>query len=228
MKSIIQEASTITKAIEQGWQRAGCPESFSVKIFEKPEKNFLGLTKNNAKIGIFFEEKKPPFKRQSQHTKDSNRRPQEKARPNPPHAKNAYRKPQEKAIPKPPQKASLSRPTPKENIKQTREAGPRHQIKNPQNKAAEKIQSNVEKGWSPEMIDFVALWLKEALRILKKEHIEISTKIENKSLRLSLSKPLFDDAKKESDLLKSFEGLVMQAIQKQFNSPPGLSVIIGK
>lgn len=58
MKSIIQEASSIVKAIEKGWIAAGKPKEFSIRIYEEPKKNFIGLTVQSAKIGIFFEEKK--------------------------------------------------------------------------------------------------------------------------------------------------------------------------
>lgn len=56
MKSIIEEASSIAKAIEQAWQRAGKPLEFSIKVFQIPQKNFFGFTKVSAKIGIFFGE----------------------------------------------------------------------------------------------------------------------------------------------------------------------------
>lgn len=56
MKSLIEEASSIAKAIEKAWDRAGKPQSFSIKIFEESTSNFLGFTKTPAKIGIFFEE----------------------------------------------------------------------------------------------------------------------------------------------------------------------------
>ena len=56
MKSLVEEASSISKAIEQGWLRAGKPQEFSVKIFCEPEKNFFGLTVKSAKIAIFFKE----------------------------------------------------------------------------------------------------------------------------------------------------------------------------
>ncbi len=58
MKSIIQEASSIIKAIEKGWLAAGKPNEFSIRIYEEPKKNFIGMTIQSAKIGIFFEEKK--------------------------------------------------------------------------------------------------------------------------------------------------------------------------
>jgi hypothetical protein len=54
MKSVIQEASTLSKAIEQGWVKAGKPALFSIKIVQEPSKNFIGLTTQNAKIVVFF------------------------------------------------------------------------------------------------------------------------------------------------------------------------------
>ncbi len=69
MKSVIQEASSLSKAIEQGWIKAGKPKEFTVKIFQNSEKGFLGLgVKQMAKIGIFFEETqaKPRFEGQRQ------------------------------------------------------------------------------------------------------------------------------------------------------------------
>lgn len=54
MKSIVEEASSIAKAITTAWERAGKPQSFSVKILQEPVKNFFGLTKKYAKIALFF------------------------------------------------------------------------------------------------------------------------------------------------------------------------------
>jgi len=57
MKSIVEEASSIIKAVEKAWVRAGKPISFQTKILEEPQKNFFGLTVRSAKIGLFFDEK---------------------------------------------------------------------------------------------------------------------------------------------------------------------------
>lgn len=54
MKSIIQEASSIQKAIEKAWIKADKPREFSIRILEEPVKNFLGFTKKMAKIALFF------------------------------------------------------------------------------------------------------------------------------------------------------------------------------
>jgi predicted RNA-binding protein Jag len=67
MKSIIEEASSIAKAIEQAWERAGKPLEFSIKVFQLPQKNFFGFTKVSAKIGIFFGEQ--------QHTERGTKQP---------------------------------------------------------------------------------------------------------------------------------------------------------
>lgn len=59
MKSLMEEASSIAKAVEKGWARAGKPKEFTIRIFEEPEKNFLGFTSKPAKVGIFFKEQAP-------------------------------------------------------------------------------------------------------------------------------------------------------------------------
>jgi predicted RNA-binding protein Jag len=56
MKSLVEEASSVVKAIEKAWTRAGKPQSFTVKIFEEPQSGFLGFNSKPAKIGIFYEE----------------------------------------------------------------------------------------------------------------------------------------------------------------------------
>ena len=57
MKSIMEEASSIAKAIETAWTRAGQPTEFSVKVLELPQTSFFGLkTSKSAKVAFFFNE----------------------------------------------------------------------------------------------------------------------------------------------------------------------------
>ena len=56
MKSVVAEASTISKAIELAWQKAGNPKEFLIKVFQEPQRNIFGLTKTSAKVGIFFDD----------------------------------------------------------------------------------------------------------------------------------------------------------------------------
>lgn len=81
MKSLVEEASSVVKAIEKAWNRAGNPQTFSVKVYETPETNFFGFTKKSAKVGIFFEEETPnPVKKytnnRDQRSHSNNRTPQ--------------------------------------------------------------------------------------------------------------------------------------------------------
>jgi predicted RNA-binding protein Jag len=67
----MEEASTISKAIESAWNRAGQPQEFSIKILEHPKTSFFGLkTSKSAKIAFFFNEltvkaKEQPHQRQT-------------------------------------------------------------------------------------------------------------------------------------------------------------------
>ena len=80
MKSLVEEASSIAKAIEKAWERAGKPQSFSVKIYEAPEKNFFGFTKKSAKVGIFFEEEAPKKTYDRNQSRPSYQKPQQAPR----------------------------------------------------------------------------------------------------------------------------------------------------
>ena len=91
MKSLIEEASSVVKAIEKAWIRAGKPQAFSVKIFEESQTGFLGFNVKPAKVGIFFEEsinrqerdqKRNPRPRAAQRPRnDRNERPERSSRP---------------------------------------------------------------------------------------------------------------------------------------------------
>ena len=69
MKSVIQEASSLSKAIEQGWVKAGKPQEFSIRILQEPSKNFLGITLQNAKVAFFFGKLQdiPPAPKEQKH-----------------------------------------------------------------------------------------------------------------------------------------------------------------
>ena len=55
MKSMLQEAATIAKAVEKAWETAGKPEEFSIKVLDAGEKGFFGLFTKPAIISITYE-----------------------------------------------------------------------------------------------------------------------------------------------------------------------------
>ncbi len=83
----MEEASTISKAIENAWNRAGQPQEFTVKILEHPKTTFFGLkTEKSAKIAFFFNEvpykakdhiAARPMQQKSHQKPHDNRRPQQ-------------------------------------------------------------------------------------------------------------------------------------------------------
>lgn len=68
----MEEASSIAKAIETAWNRAGQPTEFSIKVLELPQTSFFGLkTSKSAKVAFFFNEATGTVK-----AKDSGSRPE--------------------------------------------------------------------------------------------------------------------------------------------------------
>jgi predicted RNA-binding protein Jag len=54
MKSILQDASTVKKAINRGWEEAGQPAEFTIKVLDFGEKNFIGFVRRPAIVSITY------------------------------------------------------------------------------------------------------------------------------------------------------------------------------
>lgn len=83
MKSVIEEGSSISKAIETGWVKAGKPKEFTVKIFQEAKKNFFGFTKVVAKVAIFFQEESKEKEKPQYRPRPNNPRPSNPNNPRP-------------------------------------------------------------------------------------------------------------------------------------------------
>lgn len=57
MKSILQEESSVIKAVEQAWDISGKPYEFSVKVLSNEVRNFLGMLKSPAIISFTYNSK---------------------------------------------------------------------------------------------------------------------------------------------------------------------------
>ena len=68
MKSLLQEAPSISKAIEKAWVSAGNPTEFTIKILDTGEKNFFGMAKQPAIVSIIYNLPKQPKSPQRQKT----------------------------------------------------------------------------------------------------------------------------------------------------------------
>lgn len=200
MKSILEEASTIMKAIEKGWIQAGKPREFSVKVLEEPVKNFIGMTTKSAKIGLFFDERSIARK---DTTRDA--RPQRKE-----HARE-YVKPVAKTPTRPQHTTSQAAPAQQEPKKE-------------QKRATEQRPRNV---WSDDLITNAQSWLTECLRRIDKEHIQFTATPKQAQLIITFKNTVIDDEMKQRTFFRSSSYLLMQSLRSQSKkSLRGLTILL--
>jgi len=189
MKSIMEEASSIMKAIENGWIRAGKPQEFSVKIFEQPEKSFFGFTTKQAKIGIFTTHTPSASKgTASSSHRDTRTRP---TASNAPAAKHPHQ------------------PSPQSRQQQNaaEHASPAPQ---PRRNAAH------VNGWSEELSSFAQDWLSHCLRYMEVQNPKVSVEVAQEVLELHIQEPLSDSSENQRTLFKSLSHLAMEALRNKF------------
>lgn len=185
MKSLMEEASSIAKAIEQGWARAGKPKEFTVRIYEEPEKNFIGLTKKPAKVAIFFKEVTPEPNRMKEIKRLVERRDAERA------AKAA---------------------APIRRFEKERRAPVQPQYQQVQQQQPQ--QPKMDR-WTPELIQKAKNWMEMALKQINKASTQFTMQPRNYSLTVTFAGPLFDDIRREQLFFKASSHLLMQALKTQ-------------
>jgi len=187
MKSIIEEASSISKAIENGWIRAGKPQEFSVRIFEEPEKNFFGFTKKPAKIGIFYKE--VPATQLRDAKRQQSRQQQ----------KSTYGTTQQTVKS---QDRKQDQPDHTQNLRQQVQVKQQEVQKQPK--------------WTPELVEGSKQWLDVMLRTIDQSHVSFSTEAKHYFLTIRFDGPVLQDKRKEQQLFKNWAHLLLQALRHKF------------
>lgn len=198
MKSIIEEASSIAKAIENGWAKAGKPKEFSIKIFEEPEKNFFGMTKRSAKVGIFYNDN--PVK--PEHAK-----PRTSSRPAAVKSANAPAKAtfQHKPI------DTASKPVELKSEKSI----PKQSIERP---VSERPIHYDQVIWTPEMIANVNTWLNQVLEIMQSP-AKFSIAAERFHLKVQFDQNFFEDKAREKQFFSGLSILLFQILKITYRRP---------
>lgn len=83
MKSLLQEASTIERAIDKAWNEAGKPTEFTIKIHDQGERNFLGMSRRPAIISIIYKPERTTYqvgRKDDRSRNDRNDRSNERSR----------------------------------------------------------------------------------------------------------------------------------------------------
>lgn len=231
----MEEASSIFKAVENAWNRAGQPHDFSVKVFEEPQRNFFGMTVKSAKIALFFDEKSLAKTTSAKATQPSFAKATagkpEKAELQPKGA------PQEKpAISKKaaqPQKGVRPTHAKKESsfTKIVSQSSPASADKAPSSAPmANKQEKSVESGesiWTPEMVKAAEEWMRTSLSLMKMGHITFSTKLSKYYIHFSFDAKLLENNAKEKTLFRNFAYLIMASLRNKFKKEfRGLKVVL--
>ena len=204
MKSIIQEASTILKAIEQGWRAAGEPKEFSVKILETPESNFIGFTTRSAKIAFMFNGiiTKPMAE------------PAPRAV-----ARQAPREPRKEFTPRPPAREQFTPKRTQRPYERYDRPAERPADEHEQTAPAQTYQPSARRHdglWSEEMVTLARSWFGKALQEMNSGDITFTIEPQNYYLRITLSRPILAEEGQEKHLLASLSLLLFSAIKKEF------------
>lgn len=217
MKSMLHEASSITKAIEKAWSDAGNPTEFTIKVLDAGKKNFFGLTKRPAIVSITYEPRRQPARQQ-----DANRQMDRKVVVSGA-AKNSPITPSKQTTPT---NQNQVRPLPKRepvNVPVARPVQPR-----PVAKETEKtvIDQGEFGAWQDEWVMYVSGQLKELLGLWGVKQ-EFSTKVDRRALTISLDSHLHDDPVEERNVFMGFSYLLMQFFKRNYKKKfRGFQIII--
>ena len=213
MKSIIEQASSIMKAIEKAWDQADKPKDFSIKIFEKEEKNFFGMTTKPAKIGIFFTDKPTTHDKSTIKPRSEIKECRDEVKQQPLH----------KQQPQPVVKPQPARPEQQSRPEQSRIIVPKKPVYQRElNPSATKQEDISEKPrrisatWNDTMIQSTESWLKKTLSLMEMNGINFTTEIAGKNLKLTFNTPLIADVMHEKQLFRSFAHLIMSSLRNQY------------
>lgn len=239
MKSLMEESSSIFKAIETAWQRAGKPQEFSVKILEHPETGFLGLTTvKSAKIALLFTEsarqeaaRSEPRNRESfAKSADRGQQPRQQRPERQPRQEQRqrqdFRRDGRHSGPRFEQRSEPRWQTepriaeqPQEIPHQRPEQAPRQH-----NQPREQQQ---RPSWNPEMVAAAQEWLKETLVLAGLPNIGAKSHVSQNYLKLIVDQAVSEDPRQEEMLLRSWSNLAFEALQDRFKqSLRGLRIVI--
>lgn len=212
MKSIMEEASSISKAIEQAWNRAGKPQEFKVKIFEEPQRNMLGFTTKPAKIAFFFDEQHVPVEGKKPQF------PQKKytAQPHQP-AQQPDKRQHPQYQPRPQQQQAPQRPVqprPEAHVKQ-QPAAPMHTDANRQQQQPRPQQprQRSQAVWADDAVAAAQNWIQQTLQHLGLANITFTSNVDGNLLHVQFSSPIVENEGKERMLFSSFAHLIILTVR---------------
>jgi len=202
MKSILQESSTIIKAIEKAWSEAGKPEEFTIKIVQKEERNFLGICKKQAIVSFQYGTKVIARKQQQKTRWQVSKHQHESHKETQSNSSNAG----------------------DDRSKQTNQRN--HTTQESQKSSTQSYLPHDMSEWSEELKGIIDSWLSEALAIMN-VRVAYTIKSDQKTLTIVFKDGIVNTSDEERMLFSSFSSLFMQALKKKYrNRFKGFKIIL--
>lgn len=201
MKSMLQEASSILKAVEKAWNEAGKPQEFTIKILEEGEKGFLGLTGGRPAVVSITYQPSREKRTKIDFVKDLNQGGK-KIYQQSVQTQNVQKQPSGimgsffgKKAPEKTQNVVIKKEQPQQKQKQQ--------------------QAEKECAWRKEFVDNVNIWLKEMMHIMGVD-ITIDVKHDQRILNVFIDKRVFKDSEEEKLFFISLSHLLMQFLKRKY------------
>lgn len=222
MKSIIEEASSIIKAIEKGWASAGKPTEFTVKILEQPAYNFLGFNTKPAKISFFFDDRTITASIEKQSRGESKKPDFAKAVPSTVNANRRDNKQQAKPVSRREEPHVREEQKPRhatENKAQERGVQSKKPERTPQVQQSKELKSGSTASiWNQETVNMARDWVQDFLYAIQKNNIKFTTNAQNHILKIDFSASITSNNQKELMLFKNAAHLLMSSLRNVTSS----------
>ncbi|HBS47995.1 TPA: hypothetical protein DEO28_02730 [Candidatus Dependentiae bacterium] len=195
MKSILQEDSSIAKAVAKAWQKAGEPKEFNVKVFSKEEKNFFGFVKKMAVVSLSYD-----FNVFSKSTNKS----QPKAYIN---------TDKSSVLPGNAQKFKDNKPVPAQAPykKQQYQGEEKQNSNSSQNDSAAFAYGK----WNNDLVKDVNNWITELVNLMNLKST-FTVSVNQHLLKIIFDKPVIENVNNERLLFSGFAFLLMQFLKRKY------------
>jgi hypothetical protein len=253
MKSLLQEGSSIIRAVEAAWIKAGMPVEFSIKVLKNEEQRFLGIAwKNSVVVSISYDfahhDKRPS------HQKSDNKQDQKKSFNHQDILEKVMRdterlqaetncfaedkKVLEKRVIEKPKKQQ------EKKVDATEKALSSEVVKNSKKNEQKKVEKPVKseesslevsdngevehkERWTEPMIQAVEAFLKSIFTIMELQAPFIH-KVDGFQLRILFEQPLYENNDQAYRVYTSLAFLMLQMIKKEFKKKfKGYRVVFG-
>lgn len=200
MKSIVQEASSIERAIDKAWNEAGKPREFTIKVLDAGEKNFFGISKRPAVVSIVYSPKKEKAKSRPNNNTGSSDKPDYVVR---------ERKPTRSK-------------KPNDNKKRDRDNRDRDNNKQFQSKVNPANAHEWHKQWVTYVENSLRALL-EKMRITTPFHLIV----DKKNLTISFTQGILEDEEEQRMFFASISYMAIQFLKRQYkNKFVGFKIIV--